>query len=101
MGRISIESVVQKVSHNPAIRFGVKHRGFIREGFHADLVLLNLDNVETSGANSILYKCGWSPFEKDIFGAVIQSTFVNGIKVFDQVEGVIEIAGKELEFDRS
>ncbi len=77
-GKISIEKVVEKMCHNPAICFQVKNRGFIREGYFADLVLVDLDNPWEVAKDNILYKCGWSPFEGETFNAQITHTFVNG-----------------------
>ena len=76
--KISIEKVVEKMCHNPAICFKVENRGFIREGYFADLVLVDLDKAWEVNKNNILYKCGWSPFEGETFNAQITHTFVNG-----------------------
>ena len=62
-GRISLEKIVQKMCHNPAILFQVEKRGYIREGYKADLVLIDLNAPRTVQKENILYKCGWSPFE--------------------------------------
>ena len=77
-GKISLEKVVEKMCHNPAICFKVENRGFIREGYFADLVLVDLNNAWEVNKENILYKCGWSPFEGETFNAQITHTFVNG-----------------------
>ncbi|MES2728399.1 MAG: dihydroorotase [Bacteroidota bacterium] len=76
--KISLEKVVEKTSHNPAILFDIDRRGFIREGFWADLVLVDLNKPYTVTQNNILYKCKWSPFEDYTFKASIDSTIVSG-----------------------
>jgi dihydroorotase len=82
-GKISKEMMVQKMAHNPAILFRIEDRGFIREGYYADLVLINPKTTETVTKSNILYKCNWSPFEGHTFKSSIQTTFVNGHKVYD------------------
>lgn len=77
-GEISIEKVVEKMCHNPAICFKVESRGFIRKGYFADLVLVDLNKPCKVNQNNLLYKCGWSPFEGEIFNTEITHTFVNG-----------------------
>ncbi len=77
-GKISIEKVVEKMAHNPAILFNIKERGYIREGYFADLVLVNPNLPQTVTKTNLLYKCGWSPFEGYTFSNSINSTFVNG-----------------------
>ena len=76
--KISLEKVVEKMCHNPAICFKVEKRGFIKEGYFADLILLDLENPWKINKENILYKCGWSPFEGETFNAKITHTFVNG-----------------------
>ncbi|MEL0644004.1 dihydroorotase [Olleya sp. Ti.3.14] len=77
-GDISIEKIVEKFCHNPAILFEVEKRGYIREGYFADLVVVDLNNPWTVKKDNILYKCGWSPFEGTTFKSRITHTFVNG-----------------------
>jgi dihydroorotase len=77
-GRISLERVVEKMAHAPAICFHVKDRGFIREGYWADLVLADLKERETVAKSNLHYKCGWSPFEGQEFSSVVKSTFISG-----------------------
>ncbi|AIW21931.1 dihydroorotase [Vibrio coralliilyticus] len=91
-GRLSLTQVVEKVSHNPALRYAIKDRGFIREGYYADLVLVDRDNSTSVTHDNSLYHCGWSPFAGHTFSSKIQSTWVNGNKVFD---------GKQVTFEPS
>lgn len=82
-GKMSITKAVEKMSHSPAVCFQIPNRGYIRKGYQADLVLVNLNNPWTVTKSNILYKCGWSPFEGEEFAAQIKSTFINGVKVYD------------------
>ncbi len=77
-GRISLEKIVQKMCHNPAILFQIKGRGFIKEGYYADLVVVDPNNPWEVTKSNIAYKCGWSPFEGQTFSSKISHTFVNG-----------------------
>lgn len=97
-GVISIEKLIEKMCHNPAKLFKVEKRGFIKEGYYADLVLIDTEQRWTVTKENILYKCGWSPFEGTDFSNQITHTFVNGNLMF--VNGVFneEIKGKRLEF---
>ncbi len=79
--QITIEKIVEKMAHNPAKLFKIEKRGFIREGFWADLVLVDMKKAWTVTKNNILYKCGWSPFEGKTFNSTITHTFVNGFPV--------------------
>ena len=99
-GKISMEKMVEKMSHAVATCFEIKDRGFIREGYHADLVLVKKAPYTVSKAN-ILYHCGWSPFEGNSFPYQVNTTFVNGYKVYH--EGVFNEAqkGQRLQFTRS
>ncbi len=99
-GKISIEKVVEKMCHNPAICFQVENRGFIREGYFADLVLVNLDNPWEVNKDNILYKCGWSPFEGETFNSQITHTFVNGHIAYKNGEFDESKNGMRLTFDR-
>lgn len=98
-GRISIEKVVEKMCHNPAVLFQVKDRGFIREGYFADMVLVDLNSQWKVSRENILYKCGWSPFEGETFHSKVISTFVNGNLVFDNGK-INQINGKRITFNR-
>ncbi|WGH77105.1 dihydroorotase [Tenacibaculum tangerinum] len=99
-GVLSIEKAVEKMSHNPAKIFKIEKRGFIKEGFYADLVLVDTDKKWTVNRENILYKCGWSPFEGVEFSSQITHTFVNGNLLYN--EGVFndEVKGKRLLFNR-
>ena len=98
--KISIEKVVEKMCHNPAICFQVKNRGFIREGYFADLVLVDLDKPWEVNKDNILYKCGWSPFEGETFNAQITHTIVNGHIAYEFGSFDETIRGMRLTFDR-
>lgn len=84
---ISLEKIVEKMCHNPAILYRIDKRGFIREGYHADLTLVDMNNAWTVSKDNILYKCGWSPLDGTTFHSKVVKTYVNGHLVFD--EGVI------------
>jgi dihydroorotase len=99
-GKISLEKVVEKMAHAPAICFQIPNRGFIREGYQADLVLVSPQKDFTVDKSNIAYKCNWSPLEGHTFKNSIHSTFVNGVKVFDQGKILPDIAGKRLLFAR-
>lgn len=85
-GKISLEKIVEKASHNVATLFRIEERGYIREGYHADCVLVDLEKGYTVTKENIMAKCGWSPFEGHTFQSSIVSTFVNGKKVYDKGE---------------
>ncbi len=82
-GMISIEKVVEKMAHAPAILFRVKNRGFLREGYAADIVMVDPNKTHEVTTNNLLYKCGWSPFDGFTFSSSIERTFVNGKIVFE------------------
>jgi len=86
--------------HNPAILFNISKRGFIREGYKADLCLINPSSPWRVSKENIIYKCGWSPFEGEIFRSKVEKTIVNGTIVYDN--GVIneDYRGQRLLFDR-
>ena len=81
-GKISLEKIVEKSAHNPAILFQIKDRGYIRKGYKADLVLVDLVSPWTVNKENIFYKCGWSPFEGTTFKSRITHTFVNGVLTY-------------------
>lgn len=99
-GKITAEQVVEKMCHNPAIIFNVKKRGFIRKGYFADLVLVDMNNPWEAKTDNILYKCGWSPFEGTVFNSRVVKTFVNGNLVYDRGQFREGNNGQRLEFDR-
>ena len=97
-GKISLEKIVQKMSHNVSILFRIEDRGFIREGYWADLVLVDLNSPWTVSKENILYKCGWSPFEGHTFKSKVTHTIVSGNLVFEKGELLEEVKGKRLLF---
>ena len=99
-GKVSLEWIVEKMCHAPAICFQLKERGFIREGYYADVVVIDLDKPWVVEKDNILYDCGWSPFEGETFKSSIVKTFVNGNLVYD--DGIFDEQhrGMRLEFDR-
>ena len=99
-GKISIEKVVEKMSHNVATCFQIKDRGFIKEGYFADLVLVNLNKKEEVVPENILYKCEWSPLENVEFSSTIEKTFVNGHMVYGNDRFDESYKGERLLFDR-
>lgn len=99
-GKISLEQIVEKTAHNPAILFDVEKRGYIKEGYYADLVLVDLNNPWTVNKDNILYKCGWSPFEGNTFKSRITHTFVNGQLVYNNFKVLDVKAAKRLTFNR-
>jgi dihydroorotase len=99
-GKISIEKIVEKMCHNPAILFQVEKRGYIKEGYFADLVVVDLNNPWTVKKENILYKCGWSPFEGTSFKSRITHTFVNGSLVYKNFKFYDANAAKRLTFNR-
>lgn len=98
-GVISIERVVEKMAHAPAVLFQIDKRGFIREGYHADLVVVKKQPT-TVNKSTILYQCGWSPFEGVNFSYSVSKTFVNGNLVWDDGKIIEGVNGKRLNFNR-
>ena len=99
-GKISLEKIVEKMCHNPAILFEIEKRGFIKEGYKADLVLVDLNDSYTVSKENLLYKCGWSPLEGTKFHSKITHTFVNGFLAFENGKVSDEKHGERLLFDR-
>ena len=97
--KISIEKIVEKMCHSPAVLYHIKDRGFIRKGYFADLVLVDTDDPWTVSKENILYKCGWSPFEGTRFSSRISHTFVNGNPVYRKGSFDERYRGKRLEFN--
>lgn len=98
--KISLETIVQKMSHNVADLFRINERGYLREGYFADLVLVNLNKATQVTKESLLYKCGWSPFEGHQFKSSIEKTFVNGHLVYDQGKIDESAVGSRIIFHR-
>ncbi len=99
-GKISVEKIVEKMCHNPAKIFKIEKRGFIKEGFYADLVIVNSHQPWVVKKENILYKCGWSPFEGTNFKSRVLHTFVNGHLAFTNGKVKDVKAGKRLLFER-
>ena len=99
-GKITLEKIVEKMCHNPAILFQIEKRGFIREGYKADVVLVDLNDNSTVTKENILYKCGWSPFEGSVFHSKITHTFVNRNLVYENGKVADEKFGERLLFER-
>ena len=98
--KITLQQIVRKASHNVADIFSIDKRGYIREGFYADLVLVDLHKPQTVTKENILYKCKWSPFEGHTFKSSIITTLVNGNKVYDKGTFTEDIKGERLLFNR-
>ena len=98
---IPIEKLVEKACHNPAKIFQIEKRGFIKEGYFADLVLVDTNAPQTVHKENILYKCGWSPFEGTTFSSSVTHTFVNGVLMYDRGVFNTTIKGKRVTFNRS
>ena len=99
-GLISLETIVDKMSHSVATCFRIKERGYIREGYYADLVLVDLNKKFTVDKASLLYKCGWSPFENQEFHATVTHTMVNGHIAYSNGKFDEHLKGKRLLFNR-
>ena len=99
-GKISLEKIVEKMCHNPAILFEIEKRGFIKEGYKADLVLVDLNKEYTVSKENILYKCGWSPLENETFHSEITHTFINGNLAYENGRFSDEKFGERLLFER-
>lgn len=97
---IPLEKIVEKMCHNPAALFRIKNRGFIREGYYADLCIVDPNRPWTVSKDNIIYRCGWSPLEGTTFRSKVRKTLVNGTIVFD--DGIVneEYRGRRLKFDR-
>lgn len=99
-GKITLEHMVKKMCHDVAVLFEIKDRGYIREGYKADLVLVDMDSPWTVSKENILYKCGWSPFEGTEFRSKVTHTFVNGNLVYENGTIHDETRGERMEFNR-
>lgn len=98
--KFPIESIVEKMCHNPAIIFSIQKRGFIRIGFYADIILVDSKSNYTANKNNIFYKCAWSPLEGVTFSSVVTHTFVNGNLIFENGNFSTENKGMRLIFER-
>jgi dihydroorotase len=99
-GKISIEKIVEKMSHHVAEIYRIKERGYIRQGYFADIVLVDLNKEWQVTSQNILYKCGWSPFENQLFNSKIIKTFVNGNLVYNNGQINEKSLGKRLKFSK-
>ena len=100
-GTITLEKMVQKMCHNPAILFQIEKRGYIREGYYADLVVANLNSPWTVSKENIAYKCKWSPFEDTTFSSKVVHTFINGHLGYSNGVFSEKRNAKRLTFNRS
>ena len=99
-GKISLEKIVEKMCHNPAILFQIEKRGYIREGYFADLVVVDINSPWSVKKDNILYKCGWSPFEGIIFKSRVTHTFINGALTYKNFKFFDVKAAMRLTFNR-
>ena len=99
-GRLTLEKLVEKACHNPAILFEIEKRGYLKEGYFADIVIVNPNDPWTVSKDNVLSKCGWSPFEGTTFEHKIQTTIVNGKKVYDQGTIIEAKSAMRLTFNR-
>jgi dihydroorotase len=99
--QIDLPTLVRLMAHNPAIRFSVKNRGFLREGYAADLVLVDNNSITPVTAQGVLSRCGWSPFEGRTFNSRIASTWVNGRMAYDGTQVIEHGAAQRLEYNRN
>jgi dihydroorotase len=99
-GKLTLETMVRKMSHAPADCFQIDRRGYVREGYWADLVLVDMNEPTTVSKNNTLYQCGWSPLEGNTFGATVTHTIVSGELVYQNGHFLTERAGKRLQFNR-
>ena len=99
-GRISLERIIEKMCHAPAECFNIVGRGYLDEGYFADIVLLDMDRDTKVSKENILYKCGWSPLENQTLPGTISGTWVNGVRLYDQDGVTGEPAGRRMVFNR-
>jgi len=99
-GRLTLERLVQTTAHAPATLFAIKDRGFVREGYFADLTLIDLNTPQTVKRDDVLSKCGWSPFEGDTFRSSVAATWVNGHLAWNAGKLDDSQLGRRLEFAR-
>ena len=98
-GKLDLHTVIRGITHNPARRFNVVERGFIREGYHADLVLVDMNGSTDVSRERVLSRCGWSPFEGRRFRSRIDAVWVNGALAFDGQQLIEHGAAQRLRFD--
>ena len=100
LGIFPLELVVNKMCHDPARLFKIENRGFIKKGYKADIVLVDMDSPVEVNKSNVLYKCGWSSMEGFTFRSKVVTTFVNGNIAFNKGSIVEEIRGERLTFNR-
>ena len=98
--KITLEQIAEKMAHNVAVCFQIEKRGFIREGYFADLVLVKLNQPWQVNKSNILYKCGWSPFEGSTFRSTVKHTIVSGNLAWSEGKFVSDASGKRMSFER-
>ncbi|MFN5633622.1 MAG: amidohydrolase family protein [Flavobacteriia bacterium] len=99
-GSMTLEKIVEKTSHHVAEIYRMRERGYIREGYYADLVLFDLHSPWQVTSKNLLYKCGWSPFEEKVFKSKIKKTFVNGNLSYDESSLIQATNGKRILFEK-
>ncbi|MDD4820185.1 MAG: amidohydrolase family protein, partial [Flavobacteriales bacterium] len=99
-GRISLPEMVEKMSHNPARLFGMEHRGYVREGYHADLAIVEFNSPWRVHREGILYQCGWSAFDGRMFPARVNTTIVGGQIAFSNGKPHVHSGAKAIVFER-
>ena len=97
---MSLEKIVEKTSHHVAEIYRIRERGYIREGYYADLVLVDLHSPWQVTSKNLLYKCAWSPFEERVFKSKIKKTFVNGNLSYDEAFLIEATNGKRILFEK-
>jgi dihydroorotase len=100
-GKITLEKIARKMSHAVADCFQIRDRGYIREGYFADLAMVDLNKDNFVNKESLNYKCGWSPFEGTTFSSTIEKTFVSGCLKWDNGKLVSDVKGKRIAFNRN
>ncbi len=98
-GKISLEKIVEKMCHAPADCFRIKERGYLREGYYADIAIIDIEKNWTVTKDNIFYQCGWSPFEHHEFKGAVEQTFVNGNLIYDKGKFALEGKGMRLLFE--
>ncbi|MCK5538480.1 MAG: amidohydrolase family protein, partial [Bacteroidales bacterium] len=98
--KIKLEKIVEKMCHNPAIRFKIDKRGFIREGYYADFAIIDLKKQWTVDKSNVLYKCAWSPMEGEVFNSKVWMTIVNGRIIYENNIVNTKNRGRKLEYIR-
>ena len=99
-GALALERLVEAVTHAPATLFNVRERGYLREGYFADLVIIDPDKPHTVVASEVLSRCAWTPFEGETFRSSIAATFVNGQLAWNDGQLDDSVRGMRLEFAR-